>query len=140
MQERDSASSSPRPLITISIPVYNEEPNIGPLLLRLRNLADKRFDCDFEFLFTDDASTDGTFARLAEEVNRDPRVRVLLFSRNFGFQRSILTNYLNAKGDAAVQIDADLQDPPELISEFIEKWAQGYKVVFGIRGGARKAC
>ena len=122
-----------RRLITICIPVYNEELNLGPLLVRLRALAENRADYDFEFLFIDDASEDGTFARLAEEVEHDRRVRVLRLSRNFGFQRVVLTGYLNARGDAAVQIDADLQDPPELISEFITKWEQGYKVVFGIR-------
>jgi len=60
-------------------------------------------------------------------------VRVIRFTRNFGFQISILTNYLNARGEAAIQIDADLQDPPELFGEFLAAWEQGYKVVYGIR-------
>ena len=63
----------------------------------------------------------------------DDRVRVLRFSRNFGFQRSILTNYLHARGEAVVQIDADLQDPPELISEFLDRWEKGFLVVYGVR-------
>lgn len=129
----DSAPSIPRKLITISIPVFNEEGNVVRLWERLRDLADANPRYDFEFLFTDNASTDDTYAMLRDAASRDFRIRVLRFSRNFGFQRSILTNFLNAKGNAAVQIDADLQDPPELISEFLKYWEQGYLVVYGIR-------
>jgi dolichol-phosphate mannosyltransferase len=75
---------------------------------------------------------------LAELALKDMRVRVIRFSRNFGFQRSILANYLNARGDAAIQIDCDLQDPPELIVDFIQKWQEGYKVVYGVRGARPK--
>jgi dolichol-phosphate mannosyltransferase len=120
-------------LITISVPVLNEADNIKPLMERLRALANAHCRYDFEFLFTDNASADATFERLAEEARDDSRVRVLRFTRNFGFQASILTNYLNARGDAAIQIDADLQDPPELVGEFLTAWEQGYKVVYGIR-------
>lgn len=125
--------SDERRLVTISIPVLNEEGNIERLLQRLDGLALTETNYRFEFLFTDNASTDRTFELLADAANRDPRVRALRLSRNFGFQRSILTNYLNARGDAAVQIDADLQDPPELVSEFLRAWEQGYKVVYGVR-------
>lgn len=120
-------------LITISVPVLNEADNIGPLLERLRGVADAHSRYDFEFLFTDNASVDATFERLADEARIDNRIRVIRFTRNFGFQTSILTNYLNAKGDAAIQIDADLQDPPELFGEFLTAWEKGYKVVYGIR-------
>ncbi|WP_024517630.1 glycosyltransferase family 2 protein [Bradyrhizobium sp. Tv2a-2] len=120
-------------LVTVSVPVLNEADNIEPLLKRLRAVADTHGSYDFEFLFTDNASTDATFERLAEEACADNRVRVIRFTRNFGFQTSILTNYLNARGDVAIQIDADLQDPPELFGEFLAAWEQGYKVVYGIR-------
>jgi glycosyltransferase involved in cell wall biosynthesis len=120
-------------LVTVSIPVLNEADNIEPLMQRLRAVADTHPGYDFEFLFTDNASTDATFERLADEARGDNRVRVIRFTRNFGFQTSILTNYLNANGDAAIQIDADLQDPPELFGEFLAAWEQGYKVVYGIR-------
>lgn len=120
-------------LVTISIPVLNEADNIRPLLERLRAVADTDPRYDFEFLFTDNASTDATFERLADEARSDNRIRVLRFTRNFGFQTSILTNYLNADGDAAIQIDADLQDPPELFGEFLAAWEKGYKVVYGVR-------
>jgi polyisoprenyl-phosphate glycosyltransferase len=125
--------SPPQKLITICIPVLNEEGNIDRLLQRLDDVVRVNVRYQFEFLFTDNASTDDTFGILAKRAASDRRIRVLRFSRNFGFQRSILTNYLNARGEAAVQIDADLQDPPELISEFLKKWEQGYKVVYGIR-------
>lgn len=120
-------------LVTISVPVLNEADNIKPLMERLRAVAETHQRYDFEFLFTDNASTDATFERLAGEARADNRIRVIRFTRNFGFQMSILTNYLNAKGDAAIQIDADLQDPPELFGEFLAAWEQGYKVVYGIR-------
>lgn len=120
-------------LVTISVPVLNEADNIKPLLERLRAVADCNSRYEFEFLFTDNASTDATFERLAEEAMRDSRIRVLRFTRNFGFQTSVLSNYQNANGDAAIQIDADLQDPPELFSDFLAAWEKGYKVVYGIR-------
>jgi glycosyltransferase involved in cell wall biosynthesis len=123
----------PKRLVTVSVPVLNEGDNIEPLMERLRSVADAHRRYDFEFLFTDNASTDTTFERLAKEARADSRVRVIRFTRNFGFQISILTNYLNARGDAAIQIDADLQDPPELFGEFLAAWEQGYKVVYGIR-------
>jgi len=122
-----------RKLITISVPVYNEQDNIASLMKRLKAFSATQAGFDFEFLFTDNASEDATYERLAEEAKSDPRVRVVRFSRNFGYQRSILTNFLLARGDAAVQVDADLQDPPEMIAQFIQYWEQGYKVVYGVR-------
>jgi glycosyltransferase involved in cell wall biosynthesis len=127
------ASQGDRKLITISVPVLNEEGNIDRLVDRLHVVAKQNAEYDFEFVFTDNASTDGTFAKLAEKAVVDRRIRVLRLSRNFGFQRSILTNLLNARGAAAIQIDADLQDPPELVADFLAKWETGYKVVYGVR-------
>lgn len=121
------------PLITISIPVLNEEENIDRLISRLGDFAATETDYRFEFLFTDNCSKDQTFHMLKEHAKIDSRVRVLRFSRNFGFQKSILTNYLHARGAAAIQIDADLQDPPEMISEFLRHWEKGYKIVYGVR-------
>lgn len=122
-----------RILISICIPTYNEAENIPKLLARLDQFTQTEPTYDFEFLFTDNASEDSTFELLAEYANSDNRIRVIKFSRNFGFQNSILTNFIEAKGAAAVQIDADLQDPPELISEFLRCWERGYKVVYGVR-------
>jgi glycosyltransferase involved in cell wall biosynthesis len=88
---------------------------------------------DYELIFTDNASTDGTFAKLTAIASQDTRVRVLSFVRNFGFQRSILAGYRCAKGDAAIQIDCDLEDPPSVFAEFIRLWRAGHDVVIGIR-------
>ena len=122
------------PLITVSIPVLNEEGNLESLYKRLVNLAKRMKDrCDLEFLFSDNHSSDKTWLMLSELSKQDSRVRAIRFSKNFGFQRSILANYLHARGDAIMQIDADLQDPPELLEDFFEKWQNNYQVVYGIR-------
>ena len=121
-------------LISICVPVFNEERNIEPLYAALVPVMQQVRDrYDFELLFTDNHSTDRTFQILTDLARRDPRVRAIRFSRNFGFQRSIFTAYSNARGDAVVQIDCDLQDPPSLILEFLAKWEAGYQVVYGIR-------
>ncbi len=122
------------PLISIVLPAYNEELNIRPLFERLRPILAQLSDrFRFEFVVTDNHSTDRTFAVLQEVAAGDPRVRVFRFSRNFGFQRSILTGYMQCRGDAAIQLDVDLQDPPELIPVFLDKWQAGADVVYGIR-------
>jgi polyisoprenyl-phosphate glycosyltransferase len=128
-----------RRLLTIVVPVLNEEANIEPLYRTVKSvlaaLADRY---DYEFLFTDNHSTDGTFPALQRLADHDPRVRVLRFSRNFGFQRSIFTGYAHAAGDAAIQIDCDLQDPPGLILQFVRKWEEGYHVVYGVRASRKE--
>ena len=127
-------NSNCKPLISISIPVLNEEGNIEELYERLCRLADHMKDrCDLEFVFSDNNSKDKTWEMLSAIASTDIRVKAIRFSKNFGFQRSILANYLHTKGDAVMQIDADLQDPPELLEEFFARWKQGYHVVYGIR-------
>lgn len=121
-------------LVSIVIPVLNEQDSIPRLYDRLASVLESLEDrYRFEILFTDNHSTDGTFPAIALIAEKDDRVRCLRFSRNFGFQRSILTGYLNARGDAAIQIDADLQDPPEIIPTFLDRWEEGYAVVYGVR-------
>lgn len=123
-----------KPLISISIPVLNEEGNLRALYQRLTALADRMQDrCDLEFVFSDNHSDDTTWDMLTDLAAADARVRAIRFSKNFGFQRSILANYLHTRGAAILQIDADLQDPPELLEEFFALWQQGYKVIYGIR-------
>lgn len=134
-----SVTAERRKLLTILVPVFNEGPNILPLYAALQPvLAELELNYDTELLFTDNHSTDETFAHLQHLVSADPRVRVLRFSRNFGFQRSILTGYLNARGDAAIQIDCDLQDPPSLLPEFVRRWEAGSRVVYGVRRGRKE--
>lgn len=120
--------------LSFVVPVYNEEPNILPLYRRVAQVMKPLSDrYDYELVFTDNHSTDRTFEILAELGHKDKRVRVLRFSRNFGYQRSIHTGYCHARGDAAMQLDCDLQDPPELVPEFLNLWEKGYHVVYGIR-------
>lgn len=131
--------SMPKKLITILVPVFNEEQNIEPLYDALQPVLSQISDrYDFEILFTDNHSTDSTFSVIERLASRDPRIRALRFSRNFGFQRSIFTGYVHARGDAAVQIDCDLQDPPALILEFVKQWETGHRVVYGIRSSRKE--
>ena len=121
-------------LVSICIPVFNEVQNIQKLILELdKTLYDLSEKYDFEYIFSDNASTDETWIKISELSKSNKRIKAIKFSKNIGFQRSIFMNYKCATGDAVVQIDADLQDPPELIKMFIEKWEEGYQVVYGVR-------
>jgi polyisoprenyl-phosphate glycosyltransferase len=121
-------------MLSIVVPVYNEEDNIEPLYAAINSAIGQIGDrFDWEFVFTDNCSTDATFERLERLAARDSRVRAYRFTKNFGFQRSILTGYRLARGSAAIQIDCDLQDPPELIVDFVRLCEAGYKIVFGVR-------
>jgi dolichol-phosphate mannosyltransferase len=123
-----------QPLVSIIVPVLNEEKNIRPLYAALVPIWEAEADrYRFELIFTDNHSSDRTFELVAELATEDTRVRIFRFSRNFGFQQSILTGYRKARGAAVVQIDCDLQDPPQMIVEFLRKWEEGYQVVYGIR-------
>ncbi len=126
-------------LISFVVPVYNEEENVEALAARVAATMAALPAYDFEIVFTDNHSTDGTFAILRRLAAADPRVRAVRFSRNFGYQRSILTGYLRARGAAAIQLDCDLQDPPELIPRFLELWEGGHQVVYGVRRSRREA-
>jgi polyisoprenyl-phosphate glycosyltransferase len=120
-------------LISLVMPVYNEEANVERAYVALTSLFETLPRYDLEFVFTDNHSEDGTFDRLAALAKADHRVKVIRFNRNYGFQRSLLTAYRHASGDAAVQIDCDLQDPPEVIPQFLEVWERGHDVVVGLR-------
>jgi glycosyltransferase involved in cell wall biosynthesis len=131
----DLGSTKPvsSPLISVIVPVYNEEANVRRAYDAICAELAPRDDLSFEIVFTDNHSTDGTFSLLAELAKSDPRVKVIRFARNFGFNRSILTGYRFASGDAAIQIDCDLEDPPQLFHEFIRLWREGHDVVVGVR-------
>lgn len=132
--ELERTNTSKKPLISISIPVLNEVENIPVLYDRLCDLAHKMATkCDLEFVFSDNYSNDETWEILKELSQKDQRVKAIKFSKNVGFQRSILANYIHTQGDAVMQLDADLQDPPELLEDFFNLWQQGYQVVYGIR-------
>jgi dolichol-phosphate mannosyltransferase len=121
------------PKISVVAPVYNEEAVLPLFYERLRD-ALERLPCEAEILFVDDGSTDGTGALLEGLASSDHRVRALRFTRNFGHQAALCAGLEHCNGDAVVLIDADLQDPPELIADFYGKWAdEGFDVVFGRR-------
>lgn len=129
-----------RKLISLVVPVYNEEENVQPLyeaVCRIWEGISDRYD--YEFIFTDNHSTDATFSLLSAIAKQDGRVRVIRFSRNFGYQRSILTGFMHARGDAAIQLDCDMQDPPALIPEFVRLWEEGSQVVYGVRRSRKEA-
>lgn len=127
-------NSKRKALISICVPVLNEEKNLTRLHSELCAMARTvQSNLRFEFIFTDNNSSDNSWKVIKQLSMNDPRVRGFKFARNIGFQRSIYFGYMQAKGNAVVQIDADLQDPPETILKFIKSWQKGYKVVVGIR-------
>jgi len=131
--------ASEKPLISIIVPVFNEEDNVDRTYAELKRTTDLLNQYRFEFLFTDNHSTDRTFEKLRQLAAGDACVKVARFARNFGFQNSVLTGYRLAGGAAAIQIDADLQDPPSMIGPFLDKWRAGHDVVVGIRRGRRES-
>lgn len=119
--------------ISILIPAYNEEPVLDKLFTRLANLANDTKDYNFEFLFVNDGSKDKTLDIIKDYAEKDPRVSYLNLSRNFGKEIGMIAGLDHVTGDATVIIDADLQDPPELIPEMIKLWEEGYDDVFAKR-------
>lgn len=120
-------------LISICIPVFNEEDNVMRATERVAQVFAELPGYNYEIIFTDNHSTDRTFDLLTEVAISDPRIRVARFASNVGYQRSILTGYMLAKGEAVVQLDCDLQDPPELIGKMLQLWREGTEVVYGVR-------
>lgn len=122
-----------RPLISICIPVFNEEANVECAIARIVDVFSGLPDYRYEIVFTDNHSTDNTFQILSAAAIGDERIRVARFAANVGYQRSIMTGYLLAQGDAVIQLDCDMQDPPELIGLMLEHWRNGGDVVYGVR-------
>lgn len=120
-------------LISLVVPCFNEEEVIDETYRRLAALANSQTDYEFEFVFVNDGSRDSTLKHLREIADNDPRTRVLSFSKNFGHQLAVTAGIDEASGDAVVLIDADLQDPPEVIPEMMALWREGYQVVYGVR-------
>ncbi len=120
--------------ITYSIvaPIYNELENIPELYRRVKEVMDSTGET-WELVLVDDGSTDGSTNAICELASEDKRVRPVIFARNFGHQIAITAGWDYARGDAVVIIDADLQDPPEVILEMAKKWKDGYEVVYAVR-------
>jgi glycosyltransferase involved in cell wall biosynthesis len=119
--------------ISIVVPCFNEEEVVRETYRRLAAFAEQTAKCEFEFIFVDDGSRDATRRHIVQMAQEDPRVKLLGFARNFGHQVAVTAGIDSAGGDAVVVIDADLQDPPEIILQMIAKWREGYDVVYGAR-------
>jgi dolichol-phosphate mannosyltransferase len=117
-------------LLSIIIPVYNEEKNIPHIYTKVKQVVDKY---NYEVIFVNDGSKDNTFEELRIISKSNLRIKIVSFVRNFGHQIALTAGYRESSGDCVVTIDADLQDPPELIDQMIEKWMDGYDIVYAKR-------
>jgi dolichol-phosphate mannosyltransferase len=123
-----------RKKLSVIVPVFNEENSISSLVNRVMNSL-KNLNLDWELIFVDNCSTDNTRNEIQKFLVSEPNIKYIRFSRNFGpdVEASLDAGYRNASGDAAIVIYSDLQDPPELIPEFVDQWNQGFDVVYGVQ-------
>ena len=126
-------TSAKQLLLSVVVPLLNEEEVIRLTHERIAEVLGGRTDFDLEIVYVDDGSKDRSPALLFEIAESDPRVCVITLSRNFGHQPAVTAGLRHASGDIVAVIDADLQDPVELIPEMIDKWREGYSVIYGIR-------
>ncbi len=122
-----------RKLISVVTPCYNEEGNVEELHRRVAAQFMQLPDYDFEHIYIDNASTDGTVAAIRRVASTNSQVRAIVNTRNFGIIRSSTYGLLQAKGDAIINMASDMQEPPELIVDFVRQWEAGYKVVVGVK-------
>jgi dolichol-phosphate mannosyltransferase len=127
-----AAVSDHSPVLSVVIPLLNEEAVLGHTYTALKKQLDGLGET-YEIVFVDDGSTDRSRAMLVALAQQDATVRVVLLSRNFGHEMSTTAGLRHARGQAAIVMDADLQDPPELIPEFVRRWREGNQVVYGVR-------
>jgi dolichol-phosphate mannosyltransferase len=120
------------PVISIIAPIFNEAGNISELYRRLTDTLNSTGE-DWELLFIDDGSTDGSTDLIRQVASQDPHIRPVIFARNFGHQIAVTAGLDYSRGQAVVIIDSDLQDPPEVILDLIAKWREGYEVVYAVR-------
>lgn len=128
--------SSVAPILSVIVPVKDEEAGIAPFVARVAPILDALDDPAakaWEILFVDDGSTDATLPAILAANARDPRVRAISFSRNFGKEPALSAGLDHARGAAMIPIDVDLQDPPEAIADMVRAWREGSDVVYGVR-------
>ncbi|MDR3490940.1 MAG: glycosyltransferase family 2 protein [Gammaproteobacteria bacterium] len=121
------------PLISIVTACYNEEENVNEVYQRVKNVMSALSNYQYEHIFIDNASGDTTVEKLKEIAKCDSNVKIIVNARNFGHIRSPFYGLMQAKGDLVMSIVCDLQDPPELIPEFVKKWEEGFKIVVGVK-------
>lgn len=125
--------------ISVVIPTYNEEKNIMAVYERVSVLFEKELSrYEMQILFIDNASLDSSRMLIEELCRKDERVQAIFNATNFGFSRSSFYGLSQAEGDCAVMLYADMQDPPEVIPEFVRKWEEGYKIVTGIKSQSKE--
>lgn len=120
-------------LISVVTACYNEEENVRDLYLQVKKVFQELPQYFYEHIFIDNSSSDNTLAVLKEIAKKDPNVKIIVNTRNFGHIRSPYYALLQAKGEAAISLAADLQDPPAIIKDFLMKWNEGYKIVIGVK-------
>ena len=135
--ETEGALQEPRPAISVVIPVYYEEDNLPVLYQRLTQVLGE-VEPFYELIFVDDGSRDGSSQILEQLAEIDPHVTVVQLARNFGHQVAISAGLDYSRGDGVIIMDADLQDPPEVLPEFIEKWREGHDIVYAIRANRKE--
>jgi dolichol-phosphate mannosyltransferase len=131
--QASTSTDSGTPLLSIVTPCYNEEEVIDETIRRLKTFCSELVNFNVELIFVDDGSRDRTRELLKCFATSDSRIKLIGFARNFGHQIAVTAGIDAANGDAVVLIDADLQDPPEIIHQMIAKWREGYDVVYGTR-------
>lgn len=119
--------------LSLVVPVFNEEDSLDGFLLRIQQVFEREALIDLELVFVNDGSTDATLERLLQHQQRDSRLRIVDLSRNFGKEAALSAGLHTASGQIVVPIDVDLQDPPEVILQMIERWREGFEVVLGHR-------
>lgn len=119
--------------ISVVIPMYNEEEVVMTSYLKIKKILEKLKQYDYEILFIDDGSKDGTLNLLEEIAHENKKIKILSFSRNFGHQVAVAAGIRYVTGDAVIIMDADLQDPPELLPEMVALWEEGNEVIYGQR-------
>ena len=120
-------------LLSIVIPCFNEEDTLPETISRIEAVLKKIDSYSFELIFVDDGSKYKTKQILVEKCKINKKIKIVSFSRNFGHQFALDAGITNAAGDAIIIMDADLQDPPEVIPKMIEKWVEGFDVVYAVR-------